>query len=298
MTLVSKVAGGATHASVQVLARALARLSKGERSWLARRIMQDRYTDDARILAGFFDEALSVWKNRQFDVSINGEAAMLQRLARFAPATLFDVGANTGDWCLAVRRAMPDAGLHAFEIDPDTAALLAERLKDAPRIVLNALGLADEEGEVRIFVRPEESTSTTMLAAGADGLLEKTARVTTGDAYVAMRGLDRIDLLKIDVEGAEPRVLDGFGACFARGMITMVQFEYGHANLQTRFLLADFYRFFEERGFVVGKIFPEGVAFGPYLARDEDFRGPNFLACRSEHQDIVAALRCERLDPL
>jgi len=298
MTLLSKTAGGATHASLQVLAHALARLSRGERSWLARKIMRDRYAQDARILAGFFEDALSAWKNRQYDVSINGEAEMLRRLAPFAPATLFDVGANTGEWCLAARRAMPDAALHAFEIDPDTAALLAERLKDAPRIALNAFGFAEKEGEVRIFVRPEESTSTTMLATGTEGLLEKSVRVTTGDAYAAKHGLDRIDLLKIDVEGAEPRVLEGFGGCFARGMITMVQFEYGPANLQTRFLLEDFYRFFEERGFVVGKIFPEGVTFGPYLMQDEDFRGPNFLACRSERADIVEALRCQRLDPL
>ncbi|MBB5689262.1 FkbM family methyltransferase [Roseomonas alkaliterrae] len=298
MSLVSRAAGGATHASIQMLARALARLSRGERSWLARRIMQDRYAEDARILAGFFEEALSAWKNRQYDVALNGEAALLRRLARFAPAVLFDVGANAGDWCLAVREAMPDAALHAFEIDPDTAALFAERLKDAPGLILNPIGLADVEGEVRIFVRPEENTATTMLDAGAEGRVEKTVKVTTGDAYVAKHGLARIDLLKIDVEGAEPRVLEGFAGCFARGMITMVQFEYGPANLQTRFLLGDFHRFFEERGFVLGKIFPEGVTFGPYMPQDEDFRGPNFLACRSDRQDIIEALRCERLEPL
>jgi FkbM family methyltransferase len=298
MSLVSKIAGGASHASTQMLARALARLSRGERSWLARRIMRDRYTKDARILAGFFEEALSAWKNRQYDVALNGEAALLRRLARFAPAVLFDVGANAGDWCLSVRAAMPEAVLHAFEIDPDTAALLAERLKDAGNVILNALGLAEAEGEVRIFARPEESTATTMLTQSTGGYVEKSVKVTTGDAYVAAHGVDRIDLLKIDVEGAEPRVLDGFAGCFARGMITMVQFEYGHANLQTRFLLADFHRFFEERGFVLGKIFPEGVTFGPYTPQDEDFRGPNFLACRSERQDIIEALRCERLEPL
>lgn len=294
----SKAAAAAAYASMKVLAASLAKLPPGDRSWMARRLMRERYTPEVRTLAGFFDQALAAWHNRQYDVRLNGEAALLERLAPFAPQVLFDVGANAGDWCLAARRAIPGAALHAFEIDPDTATILTRQLAGLDRLQVNGFGLSDQPGETRIFVQPDVSTSTTMLATGVPGLVEKTVAVATGDAYVREHGIAHIDLLKIDVEGAEPKVLDGFRDCFERRMITMVQFEYGPANLQIRHLLADFHRFFAEQGFVIGKIYPEGVSFGPYAPDDEDFRGPNFLACRSDRPDIIAALRCERLTPL
>jgi len=55
-------------------------------------------------------------------------------------------------------------------------------------------------------------------------------------------------------------------------------------------LLYDFYRFFEEHGYQVGKIYPDHVEFRGYSVRDEDFRGPNYLAIRRELQDLIAAL--------
>jgi hypothetical protein len=87
-------------------------------------------------------------------------------------------------------------------------------------------------------------------------------------------------------------VLQGFAESFARGAIDMVQFEYGPLNLTTRKLLADFDAFFTEKGFVVGKIYPEGVAFTSYEPADEDFVGPNYLACHEWRADMIASLKC------
>jgi hypothetical protein len=44
---------------------------------------------------------------------------------------------------------------------------------------------------------------------------------------------------------------------------------------------------------VVGKLFPEGVAFKDFDMTDEDFIGPNFIACLKGRPDLVEALRCE-----
>jgi hypothetical protein len=40
----------------------------------------------------------------------------------------------------------------------------------------------------------------------------------------------------------------------------------------------------------VGKIFPNGVEFREYELADEDFMGPNYLACRAARDDYVQAL--------
>ena len=131
-----------------------------------------------------------------------------------------------------------------------------------------------------------------MASQGLGNVVEVKARVITGDAYLRERGIKHVDVLKIDVEGAEFAVLHGFADAFALGAIDLVQFEYGALNLPLRYFLADLWKFFTDRGYIVGKLYPEGVSFKDFDPTDEDFMGPNYIACRTERADIVAALRC------
>jgi hypothetical protein len=50
--------------------------------------------------------------------------------------------------------------------------------------------------------------------------------VTTLDRFAATRGIDRVSLLKIDVEGFEPEVLRGAKGLLRAGAIDLVLFEY------------------------------------------------------------------------
>jgi len=84
--------------------------------------------------------------------------------------------------------------------------------------------------------------------------------------------------------------LTGFGDMLARNDISLVQFEYGRVNIVNHFLLRDFYAFFRERGYVVGKIFPNYVEFRDYDLMDEDFLGPNYLACAEDMVELRQAL--------
>jgi hypothetical protein len=52
----------------------------------------------------------------------------------------------------------------------------------------------------------------------------------------------------------------------------------------------DFHEYFEARGYAVGKIYPRGVDFRPYAVSDEDFRGPNYLACRKDKPEYIQRL--------
>jgi hypothetical protein len=70
---------------------------------------------------------------------------------------------------------------------------------------------------------------------------------------------------------------------FTRRAIELAQFEYGRVSIVNGFLLKDFHAFFRERGYSVGKIFPNYVDFRDYNLADEDFIGPNYLACRKDN---------------
>ena len=293
------------HASLGVLKSVSDKLSPGERSHLARQIMQDRFHSRTRALGDLFGRSVLAWKNKQYDVERNGEAALLRRLAPFGPKTLFDVGANIGDWSIAALRGIPTTHVHAFEIARATAMDLGRNLAAySDRAIVNTCGLGARQGEVKLFYSPESSTAASMIPGVLEfsaqehqisTIQEISAAIMTGDRYMADGRIDRVDFLKIDVEGAEWDVLEGFSGAFADRKIQMVQFEYGPLNLKTRRFLGDYWAFFADRGFVLGKLYPEGVAFKDFDMSDEDFTGPNFIACLSTRTDLIEGLKCEVL---
>ena len=112
----------------------------------------------------------------------------------------------------------------------------------------------------------------------------------TGDVYMKKLGISNIGLLKIDVEGGEQKVLKGFSQALDQQLIDVIQFEYGTVNITTRYLLADYYRWLGSKGYEIGKIFPNHVAFKEYEYVDENFLGPNFLAVKKSRKDLINKL--------
>lgn len=291
---------GAARGALLLAAHAVSRLPKGDRAWLARRALADRRSEPTRALAALAEELSLTWKNRSYDIAHNGEHWLLRQVSPFGLRTLFDIGANAGDWTRAAIAEMPQAEVHAFEINPTTAErAAADFARLGAQVRLNAFGLGEAESEVELFQAPGRSTLTTTVPGVIADALGRGAlagyetirvRLTTGDAYLRSAGLAGADLVKIDVEGAEFAVLRGFEDAFARRAVTLLQFEYGQGNIASRALLADVVPWLEARGFVTGKLWQDRVAFKPYAFADEDFIGPNYVACLAERADLVAAL--------
>jgi FkbM family methyltransferase len=236
---------------------------------------------------------LSRGKISAYDWYDNGENWLLQRLAAFRPSVVFDVGANVGDWLTLARSALPQARFHAFEIVETTFAALRDRFDGAAGVSLNNFGLSDAAGAIAMHVFDSCSGWASHVAYPHGDSREVVCPVRRGDEYMATSGVERIDFLKIDVEGAEHLVLQGFGSAMNTGRIEVIQFEYGKANIITHFLLRDFYEFLEARGYLVGKLLPDRVDFRGYALEDEDFRGPNYVAIRAARSDILHAV-CKR----
>lgn len=159
------------------------------------------------------------------------------------------------------------------------------------RVTVNALGLSDERGTAQVAYLPEfpeGSSAAVVQPAGAVDIRE--CAVEAGDDYCRDHGIEHVNFLKLDVEGFEQKVLKGFDTMLTYGRIDVIQFEYGHLNASVRFLLGDFYELFAEHEYLVGKIYPEAVDFREYDPRDEDFRGPNFLAVRRARTDLIERL--------
>ncbi len=259
---------------------------------LARLVARRRRGFVARKFAGLARRYLEWHSNVNYDIDTNGEAFVLMTLAAFPLRTVFDAGANRGDWSQAARTFFPQAQVHAFEIAPPTFELLQAKFAADPRVLCHNAGLSDSEGPITIRHYDELPALTTATAYPHPfRFSEIPARTVRGDRHAARHEVEHIDFLKIDVEGMEEQVLRGFDALFSRRAIDVVQFEYGRVAILNHFLLRDFHAFFRERGFVVGKMYPGYVDFREFDLADEDFLGPNYLACRADRTDYVDALR-------
>jgi len=128
--------------------------------------------------------------------------------------TVFDVGANTGVYTMAALAVAPAACVHAFEPVAHIARALATNVASnglLGQVSINECAVSDEIGTVALHIPDETWGNATMSAAGFRGLRGHVEHVqaVTLDTYAVERGIDRIDLLKIDVEGHEDAVLRG-----------------------------------------------------------------------------------------
>ena len=135
------------------------------------------------------------------------------------PRTIVDLGANVGAASAWFRARHPDARLVAVEPDPGTFAKLSRNLGGDPAVALVNAAIGRESGEV-VLNRSEGYSIASSVAAGApDGAGTERVRALTLDELCAEAGLARIDLLKLDVEGAELDVLAGSAALGVVGTI-------------------------------------------------------------------------------
>jgi FkbM family methyltransferase len=125
--------------------------------------------------------------------------------------TVFDIGANAGIFSLAALAANPRATVHAFEPTPEIAARLRVTgvMNSFSGLVVNEVAVGDTDGTATLRRwRGVGNSNEGMNFTTADGEGEVVQLVSL-DRYCADRGVERIDLLKIDIQGNEPRAFAG-----------------------------------------------------------------------------------------
>ena len=237
------------------------------------------------------------FENENFDWDTNGERRVLEAMGVVNPRVIFDVGANVGDWSMLANSLYPAAQIHSFEAVSETYRECVRQTGAIPNIILENTGLSDHCGVVTFnYCKDQSGLSTGVdLDFNYGSVAMKSekieAKVVTGDSIVESRGIDKIDFLKIDVEGMEGKVLQGFRQSLQQKKIAVIQFEYGLVNVKAQFLLADFHLMFRSLGYIVGKIYPTYVDFSEYAYIREDFIGSNYLAVDQARGDLIDLLK-------
>lgn len=178
--------------------------------------------------------------DNDFAMETNGEL-MLARLLMPRARTVFDVGANQGEWALAMRHLNRAASIHAFEPSRETFRLL-QKNTEGSGLILNEFGLGEKDEELKLWTFGTGALSNSLyrrVGTIAEPTGEESVELRTLDGYCAENRVDSIDFLKIDVEGHEVSVLRGASRMLREGRIAAIQFEYGGTYLDARTQLKD-----------------------------------------------------------
>jgi FkbM family methyltransferase len=132
----------------------------------------------------------------------------------FKPNCLVDVGANHGNWTRTALRYFPDLEVAMVEPQDWLRADIEGLLQVNPRIRWVTAGASDQEGLLRLTVRERDDSSNFLLSAeeaARQGFRQLEVRVTTVSKLVAELNLPVPDIIKIDAEGLDLKVLEGCG---------------------------------------------------------------------------------------
>lgn len=145
--------------------------------------------------------------------------------------TVIDVGANNGAYtCIASRLVGGTGTVIAFEPVAENLEALRESLRLNLPVSDNVVVIPAAAGDkcrdsLRIYL--DEGNSGTH-SAGVVGASWQTVPVRTLDEVVCELALEALDLVKIDVEGFEPQVLDGSRVALERfEPILLCEFDVG-----------------------------------------------------------------------
>jgi len=165
-----------------------------------------------------------------------GESRTAELFTRLlAPGwVVIDVGANVGYYALTAAMGVGSAGrVVAFEPAPTTAARLRENaaLNGFSNLTVVQAAVSDRPGTSR-FQLAHSPEASSLYNTGLDAVGSVEVRLATLDHLATEVGLDRVDLIKIDAEGAEVAVIRGARHLLSRADAPRVIIEANPVTLQ------------------------------------------------------------------
>lgn len=133
---------------------------------------------------------------------------------------IFDVGAYIGDTVEQFKSSFPESHIHAFEPFNESFVIMKNRFQETDAIFFNNLAIGDSVVEADSLYVTRNKGSSSLLKPmksankfweGNPLLMQKKVevKINTIDKYCEEKSINEIDILKIDVQGNEIKVLKG-----------------------------------------------------------------------------------------
>jgi FkbM family methyltransferase len=215
--------------------------------------------------------------------TVKKEVNFINSLLKAPPRLAIDIGGNVGDYAHELRNINRTLEVHIFEPSHTNTEKLVRRFagdsftKIVPKAVSNITGSAV------LYANVPGSGLGSMTKRNLqhfDIEFEHSEVIDTirfDDYWKSTLESRELDIVKMDVEGHELHVLEGFGDAVRATKV--IQFEFGGCNIDTRTYFQDFWYFFKQYAFEIFRIGPFGLErIDQYREIDEHFLTTNYIA--------------------
>ena len=165
----------------------------------------------------------------------------------------FDIGGNDGDYSNMLKDVCfskkVNFNLHIFEPSSVCFNYLLKKNYDFKNITIHQLALSEENGCSKLFFTWEGSSGASLAELDSFNLYmpnvavsSETVNTVTLDDFCQKNSIEKIDFLKLDIEGFEFSALKGSRQMLINKKIQFIQIEIGPASLTTKSMLFDFWK--------------------------------------------------------
>ena len=169
----------------------------------------------------------------------NFDAILSEIFGTLSPRVIFDIGAHNGSSILRFRKLFGQSNvIHSFEVNPNLVKNLLADFGHDQNVRVCDKAVSDIDRELVSFNVHDTSTgSSSLLEVNQDRKFAKrrnissstisriTVETTTLDCYALTNNVQSINLLKIDTQGTELRVLRGAKSLLSKSAIDVIEFE-------------------------------------------------------------------------
>ena len=169
-----------------------------------------------------------------------------------ADPVIFDCGANIGMATLFFKWMYPESKIYAFEPDKETFSLLQNNIKNnnLKDVYLFNNALTDKEGKIDFFLDSRQKGALIMSAIPERTSEIKSSAVSISlSKFIKKEKLKEVDLIKMDIEGAEGLVIRDLNKHRLLKKIRMLFVEFHHNIEGFNNSLQEFLKIFEDNNF-------------------------------------------------
>jgi FkbM family methyltransferase len=181
-----------------------------------------------------------------------------EHLARagFWPEVIYDIGASSGGWSNRVARLFPQATFHLFEPLANHVARYHDGLQQLranhPRYHVYPVALGESFGSATLAIGANAAGSTVLAVGGASSIFPKAITVPQHSLDELFKAgiVTPAQLLKLDVQGSEDRILRGANHVLSSTQVLQIEcWLYPGYGPETA-MMADIVKMLGEHGFI------------------------------------------------